>query len=332
MPLDAPSNIIPSFKKTKDPFTNLQTGCEFTVRLTFTQANLKVQAMIDGGAYEDCTFDVLSQYPPMIRVNGVTVPQDGLSHPVQFKFWHDDGTETSDEVESEVLVASFDMAPPPDPTGVMVTVLRDRAGVVPDQVKVEWTSAEDVDVICLDDLGKKRNVAKMSESESFVILENMTRYGTRDGAVHAYRFGVQAYNRSTNSSVVYAPPVNLTASAADVVEPTPDDLAGTAIYMSHGQFVSWLTSQFPAIDAAQITAVWVNALDKIKDVVARGGSVTLSDFGVFKAQWSEEKTQFRNGTYTIIPPARSADFDLSSGFKTGVKLGQVMTDTEAALT
>jgi len=329
MPIDAPSNAIPNFKKTRDPFTNLQTGAEFTARLGFVESQLHVQASVDDGAFSDCTFDVISNYPPMIKVNGITIPQDGLTHPVEMKFWHDDGIETSDEVLADVLVATFDMAPPSDPTGVTVTVLRDRDGVVPDQIKVDWVSTEDVDVFCLDDLGKKRSVAKMSEAESTVILENMSRYGTRDGAVHAYRFGVQAYNRSTSSNVVYAAPVNLTASDADVILPSPDDIAGTAAYMSHAQFLSWLDSQFPAIDTAQITAIWTGALDKIKDVLAKGGSVSLADFGKFQANWSDERTSFRNGTYTVIPAARSPDFDFSSGFKAGVKLGQVMTDTEA---
>ncbi|MCB1776539.1 MAG: HU family DNA-binding protein [Candidatus Competibacteraceae bacterium] len=329
MAIEAPSAIIASFKKIKDPFSNLQTGCEFTTRLSFVETQLNIQASIDGGAYVDCGFDIISNYPPAIRINGIVVPQDGLTHAVQIKAWHDDGSELSDEVFADVLVASFDMAPPPDPTGVIATILRDRDGVVPDQVRLTWVSDEDVDVYCLDDQGKKRNVAKMSESESSVILEDMTRYGTRDGTVHSYRFGVQAYNRSTNSSLIYADPVYLTASSADVVEPTPDDIAGTAVYTSHGQFLAWLDAQFPLVDTAQITAIWIGALDKIKDVVAKGGSVTLSDFGIFSAKWSDERTRYSNGTYTVIPASRSANFDFSSGFKKGVTLGQVMTDTEA---
>lgn len=35
MAIDAPSNIVASVKKVKDPLTNLQTGVEFTARLDF---------------------------------------------------------------------------------------------------------------------------------------------------------------------------------------------------------------------------------------------------------------------------------------------------------
>lgn len=331
MPIAAPSNVIPAFKKVRDPFTNLQTDCEFTARLSFEEAQLHVKASIDGAAFADCTFDVLSNYPPMIRVNGITVPRDGLSHPVVLKFFHDDGAETSDEVDSSTLVAQFDMIPPADPTAVTATIIRDRDGNVPDQVSVTWDSAEDVYVICLDHEGKKRTVATMSETESSVILEGMTKYGARDGAVHAYRFGVQAFNRSIASNVVYSAPVNLTASDADVVEPTPDDIAGTAQYLTNAQFNAWLIAQFPAIDPANVSSILTSSLTKIKDVISKGGSVSLPDFGLFKAKWTPEKTTFRNGQYIVVPPVRNADFSFSQGFTKGTKLGQVMSDTEAAL-
>ena len=88
MSANSPSNIIPSFKKVKDPLTNLQNACEFVARLSFDQAKLKIQASVDGGTYANCTFEVLSNFPPMIRILGVTIPRDAYSHPVQFKMWH----------------------------------------------------------------------------------------------------------------------------------------------------------------------------------------------------------------------------------------------------
>ena len=332
MAIAAPSNIVASVKKVKDALTGLQSGVEFTARLEFDSATLKIEATVDGISDGQKTFTTLSNYPPQIRIDGVNIPRDGLSHPVVFSFWHSNGAEQSDIAYSTTLVASFDLAPPADPTGVSVTVLRDRVGDVPDQVRVNWTSDEDVYIVCLDNEGKKRNVAVMSETESSVILESMTKYGTSDGQQHEYRFGVQAYNRSTTSNVVYATPVMLTADDTDVVQPTPDDIAGTAEYMTSAAFSAWLAEQYPAIDPATVSAIWAAALVKIKDVIAKGGSVSLPDFGLFKAKWSTEKTVFRNGQYIVIAPQRSPGFDFSDGFTDGVKLGRVMTDTEANLT
>lgn len=332
MPATAPSNIIPSVKKVKDPLTNLQTACEFTARLAFEQAKLKIQAAVDGGTYNNCTFEVLSNYPPMIRILGVTIPRDAYSHPVQFKMWHEDAVNgDSSVVTCDPVVAVFDEEPPPAPTGVVVTLLRNRSGVVPDQVKIEWVSDNDVNILVLDDQGKKRVVGTGAEADSELIVENVSRFGTQDGQAHAFRFGVQATNRSAASAIVYADPINILTTDASVVVQTPDDLAGTAQYLSHAQFSTWLAEQFPAVEANMVGAIFANAMTKIKDVVAKGGSVTLSDVGIFKAVWTPERTAFRNGQYITIPPVRNANFDLSLGFQKGTKLGQVMSDTEAAL-
>lgn len=336
MPATPPSNIIPSFKKVKDPLTNLQTACEFTARLVFEQAKLRIQASVDDGeAYSACTFEVLSNYPPMIRILGVTIPRDGYSHPVVFRMWHEDAVQgDSPIIPCDPVVAVFDMVSPAAPATVTATVLRDRNGIVPDKVQVAWTfnpdENADVAIFLLDDQGKRRTVGTAADNESSLIVENCSRFGVQDGQSHAFRFGVQAVNRSTGSAIVYANPVNLTTTDSSVVAQTPDDIAGTAQYLTHAQYMDWLVAQFPSVDAATVAAVFAHAVTKIKDVVAKGGSVTLSDFGVFKALWTPERTAYRNGQYVTVPPVRNADFTLSLGFQKGTKLGQVMSDTEAA--
>lgn len=331
MAANAPSNIIPSFKKVKDPLTNLQTACEFSARLSFDQAKLQIQASVDEGAFSDCTFEVLSNFPPMIRILGVTIPRDAYSHPVIFKLWHADAVNgDSPVITCDPVVAVFDMLAPDAPTAVSATVLRNRVGIVPDMVRVQWTSNSDVSIILLDDQGKKRTVGSASDTDNELIIENCSRFGTQDGTPHAFRFGVQSVNRSTASPVVYADPVNLTTTDSSVATQTPDDIAGTAQYLTNAQFTEWLSTQFPATDSATVASVLTTILTKVKDVVAKGGCVTLSDFGVFKAIWTPERTAYRNGQYITVAPIRNADFVLSLGFQKGTKLGQVMSDTEAA--
>lgn len=332
MAASAPSSIILSFKKIKDSLTNLQTSCEFTARLAFEQTKLKIQASVDGDVYTDCTFTVLSNYPPMIRINDITIPRDAYSHPVTFKMWHEDAVNGDSEiVVTDPVVAVFDEAPPPAPTGVVATLLRNRSGNVPDLVKVEWVSAYDVSIVLLDDTGKKRTVGTGAEADFELLIENSSKYGTQDGESHVFRFGVQSTNRSTSSAIVYADPLDLTTTDSAVVVQTPDDIAGTAQYWTSSDFNAWLIDQFSTIDSSTVAAIFTNALSKIKDVVAKGGSVTLSDVGVFKATWTAEKTVYRNGQYVTVPAVRNADVSLSAGFQKGTKLGQVMSDTEAAL-
>ena len=441
MSANSPSNIIPSFKKVKDPLTNLQNACEFVARLSFDQAKLKIQASVDGGTYANCTFEVLSNFPPMIRILGVTIPRDAYSHPVQFKMWHEDAVNgDSPVITTDPVVAVFDMPPPDEPIDVVATVLRDRVGIVPDQVKITWglptppssfmriatrtfagdgsspasltiteaglyrfvpitgdfnDSGHNVDIsisgsgylastfyqstdvtvtpamiaaggvltfaqnrswfecsiaiekwsvggdtfsrksntfaiFLLDDQGKKRQVGTASDNDNEIIVENCSRFGTQDGVGHQFRFGVQFMNRSTASAIVYSDPVTLTTTDGSVAAQTPDDIAGTAQYLTNTQFSTWLSAQFPATDPATVASILSNTLTKIKDVVAKGGSVTLSDFGVFKASWTPERTAYRNGQYITVAPVRNADFMLSLGFQKGTKSGQVMSDTEAA--
>ena len=125
MPTTAPSNVIPTFNKIKDPLNGLQTSCEFTARLSFEQAKLKVQAVVDGLAPVNCTFEVISNFPPMIRMVGVVIPRDGYSHPVVFRMWHEDAVNgDSGVVVTDPVVAVFDQAPPAAPTNVTATVVR----------------------------------------------------------------------------------------------------------------------------------------------------------------------------------------------------------------
>ena len=54
---------------------------------------------------------------------------------------------------------------------------------------------------------------------------------------------------------------------------------------------------------------------RIKDIIRKGGTVELGDFGTFKANWS--------------PGGRSVGFTPSLGFKTGTALGKPLTDAQA---
>ena len=70
---------------------------------------------------------------------------------------------------------------------------------------------------------------------------------------------------------------------------------------------------------------------KIKDVVSKGGSVELQDFGVIEAKWTKERLA-RNpatGAPVVVPAYRSLGFSPSIGFKTGTRNGTILTDLQA---
>lgn len=328
---DALTSIIPSFKKIRDPFTNLQTGCEFTARLTYDSAMLKAAVSLDNGAFTDVTWSGIGSYPPTVKFNGITIPRDGLSHIVKFKVWHHDSAvnEDSTELLSDSLLATFDMAPPVDPTAVTATLVRDGVGEFPDQVRIEWTSDDPVDIFLIDPDAKKRKLYSADAQESSVVLENARKYGTQNGQPHEYRFGVAAFNRSNYSTTIYATPLTITSGSPATAALTPDEINGTAEKLSQAQLITALDTQLTAVDSAVIAQVLTAALQKIKTVVSKGGSVTLDNVGQFAADWTLEKTAFRNGQYVVVPATRNAAFVPSIGLTKGTKAGLVLSDIEA---
>ena len=327
----APTSVIPSFKKVKDPFTNLQTGYEFSARLQYDSAMLKAAVSVDSSPFSDITWTPITSYPPSVKLNDVVVPRDGLTHIVIFRLWHRDAVtnEDSELVVTDGIAATFDLAPPALPTSVSATLVRDGMEGFPDQVLVAWDSPDPVDIYVVDPTAKKRKVYSADAQESSVVIENSRKYGTQDGQPHEYRFGVAAFNRSVSSSTVYATPLTITSGEPAVAALTPDEVAGTAEKLSQAQLIAALDADLSA-DSAVIAQVITAAVNKIKDVLAKGGSVTLDNIGQFAAEWSAEKTTFRNGSYVTVPAARSASFIQSPGLSKGVKAGLVLSDIEAA--
>ena len=70
---------------------------------------------------------------------------------------------------------------------------------------------------------------------------------------------------------------------------------------------------------------------KIKDVIRKGGSVDLTDFGILATKWTQERLA-RNpatGEPVVVPAYRSLGFTPSIGFKTGTRNGTILTDAQA---
>jgi hypothetical protein len=325
----APSNITVSFRRVVDPFTKVQTNYEIlAIGASLQDAQLKVSAAVDGVNYTPATLTALS--PTMAKINGVVIPRDALSHVINIKWWtHDSGVnEDSTPLLMAPLLGTFDLAPPVTPTAVTATLLRDGSGEIPDQIRMEWTSSDPVDIYLIDSLNVKRKIDTALAHETSLIVENSRRFGTQNGVAQSYKFGVSAFNRSGNSEICYAEPVMITAGQAATVPQTPDQVAGTAVTYSQPQLVTALAEELTGIDATVIASVLNGLVHRVKHVLAAGGTVSLNDFGQLTAEWTVDKINTKG---ILVPGARSGAFIPSVGFSKGVKLGQVLSDTEAAL-
>ena len=107
-----------------------------------------------------------------------------------------------------------------------------------------------------------------------------------------YRFAVVATNLSGKSDEVFAAaPLAITSKVQSVEPPTPDALGGTARNVNYVMLkveVFWdvlaTLGTLPTEGQSIINSTIDNIVMKIKDVARKGGSVDLTDFGIFAAK------------------------------------------------
>lgn len=274
------------------------------------------------------------------------IPRDGMGHSVAFRCRYNVNGDAGAWVNLANEFFTYDMEAPKPCVSLTSALLRDRNDVISDLVELHWVKdpvspGTGVEIFVTDFVGKKHSVYTSNGAELSVRLENISRFIVQDegpAVQRPYRFHIVATNLSAKSSETYADPLNITSKVKAVVPPTPDEIAGTArdvIYatLKAEVFADVLTAlgSLPAEGQAICNSAVDNILLKIKDVVAKGGSVDLADFGIFEAKWTKERLG-RNpstGEPVVTPAYRSLGFSPSTGFKAGVKAGTILTDAQA---
>lgn len=274
------------------------------------------------------------------------VPRDGMGHTVALRMRYNVKGDPGAWVNLNPEFITFDMEAPKPCVSLTAALLRDRNDVISDLVELHWVKdpvspGTGIEIYVTDFVGKKHSVYVSNGIELAVRLENISRFVVQDvgpAVARPYRFHIVATNLSAKSSETYASPLNITSRVKALVPPTPDEVAGTArdvLYavLKAEVFADVLTAlgALPAEGQVIVTSAIDNTLLKVKDVVAKGGSVELADFGLFAAKWTNERLG-RNpstGEPVITPAYRSLGFTPSLGFKTGTKNGSLLTDAQA---
>lgn len=285
----------------------------------------------------------------MVQSEDQIVPRDGMGHTVNLRLRYNVNGDAGAWVALDHEFITYAIEVPLPPQSLTVSLLRDRNDVITDLVQASWVldvvnPGTGVVISCTDYLGKKHTLYSSDSPATSCRIENVSRFIVQDegpAVARSYRFHIQAVNISGKSSETYAPAqLDITSRVKEVVPLTPDEVAGTArdvLYavLKAEVFADVLTALGSLPTEAQ--EIVSNAIDamilRIKDVVMKGGSVDLMDFGVFAAKWTNERLG-RNpatGEPVITPAYRSQGFTPSLGFKTGTKLGQIMTDAAAKL-
>lgn len=280
----------------------------------------------DDGYRSDLPQDATSR---VLSYTHLPIPEDGLHHAVLIQL------DAADPVSGKSWQTVYKVAParsptikPPEPTIVHAELLRQADGPLPDQVRLSWSSNHLVQILLMTD--KQVVLGYADSTENQVIIENTRNRLHRNGQLTPVCFGVVGYQFPANlTGVVFSESLSIQAFAPIAVPQTPDEITKSAETLSQAQFITALDTALANVDAAVITQVLAETVQKIKDVMSKGGHVELDNLGRFAAQWTPEKTTFRNGQYVVLPGQRNAVFIPSIGFTKGTRSGLVLTDSAA---
>jgi nucleoid DNA-binding protein len=283
----------------------------------------------------------------MVKSDSQIVPRDGMGHAVNFRIRYTVGGDVGAWVALNNHFITFKLIMPHPPVSLTVQLLRDRMDTISDVVKVDWVKdavspGTGVEIVATDFLGKKHTLYTSNGSETRCRIENVSRFIVQDtgpAVARPYVFAIIATNLSGKSSETQATAaLNITSKLKPVTPPTPDEIAGTARTVAYAglkaEVFADVLAAMGTLPADGQTLIY-NAIDKavlkIKDVVSKGGHVTLDNFGVIEAKWTADRMA-RNpatGAPVVVPAYRGVSFVTSMGFKTGTKQGKVMTDLQA---
>jgi len=283
----------------------------------------------------------------LVQSDSQVVPRDGLGHAVNFRIRYNVGGDVGAWVSITNAFITFQLQAPNAPTAFAVQLLRDRVDTIPDVVKCTWTRdavspGTGVVITCTDYLNKKHTLYTSNGIETECRIENVSRFIVQEvgpAVDRPYNFAIAATNISDKSSERQAAaPLNITSKLKPVEPPTPDEIAGTAREVKYATLkaevyadVMTALGTLPAEGQNIVNNTVDKMVLKMKDIIAKGGSVELDDFGVHEAKWTNERLARnpKTGEPIVVPAYRNMSFTPSIGFKTGVKNGTVMTDLQA---
>lgn len=354
-----PETVTPIIrKKAKDPVTGApRYGNDILLRWSglvpsAIEVECDVEDITDPSGYFPVAVSNVTTYAEssvglsLVQSQAEIIPQDGLSHMLKFRLRYNVNGDPGAWVETPQQVATYEMPPPNAPVSLTATLLRDRVDTVPDVVKLEWQRAASnpgtgLVIYAYDYLDARHTVYTSNGSETEARIENVSRFIVQDAGpavARAYRFAIVSTNISSKSDEVLSGSLNITSKVKAVEAPTPDEVAGTARELTYATFKAEVYSDvltalgtLPAEGQSIVNSTLDRLILKLKDVVAKGGSIILDDFGVFAAKWTKDRLA-RNpatGEPVLVPAYRSQSFTPSLGFKLGTKTGTLLTDAQA---
>lgn len=353
----APKGLGAKWQVIRERFTNTVLQQSLQVWVQTAPPGLRLALRVDDGPAVEAPFAWENPHgglPAVLAVAGTALPQDGFTHYLTVLAWRETAGIAS--ARSSFTVPVQLAAPPvPLPEWVSARLLRQNSSELPDLVEITWRARTAVAVVAnLRPQASGQSAANLSlgaadRDESRLLAEGIgARFELQDNQRYPVYFGVAGIRGGQQSPVRWIDaPVLIQASdgrpAAAPVQ-TPDTLAGTARALARSiqpGYPSPFKTELQAAVLAQLGALPANGATlieqalyrlvlKIKDVVRKGGTVTLDDLGTFGVRWSAPRTARHpvTGVETVVPAQRQPTFTASIGFKAGTRAGLLLTDVE----
>ena len=354
----APRGLGAKLQVIRERFTNTVLYQSLQVWVNTLPPGLRLALQVDDGPAVETPFvweNPRGGLPAVLALAGTTLPQDGFTHYLTVHAWRETAGIAS--ARSRFTFPVQLAAPPvPMPEWVAARLLRQNGSELPDLVEITWRARTAVAVVAnLRPQASGQSAVNVAlgaadRDESRLLAEGIgVRFELQNNQIYPVYFGVAGIRGGHQSPVRWIdPPVPIQASdgrSATAPVQTPDTLAGTARQFVTAIIVGTASpfkteiqaavlAQFGTLSgngAAIIEQALYRLFLRIKDVVRRGGTVTLDDLGTFGVRWSAPRTARHpiTGVETVLPAQRQPTFTASPGFKVGTRAGLILTDAEA---
>lgn len=354
----APRGLGAKLQVIRERFTNTVLQQSLQVWVNTLPPGLCLALRVDDGPAVEAPFAWENPHgglPAVLAVAGTALPQDGFTHYLTVLAWRETAGIAS--ARSRFTVPVKLAAPPvPLPEWVSARLLRQNSSELPDLVEITWRARTAVAVVAnLRPQASGQSAANLSlgaadRDESRLLAEGIgVRFELQNNQRYPVYFGVAGIRGGHQSPVRWIDAPLLIQASDGTPTPeatqTPDTQAGTArtlVSSIQPGYASTFKTELQAAVLAALGALPANGATiieqalyrlfvRIKDVIRKGGTVTLDDLGAFGARWSAPRTARHpvTGVETLLPAQRQPTFTASSGFKAGTRAGLLLTDAEA---
>lgn len=275
------SNLAPAPQQwtAKIILPNLNTSTEAVLHLeTATRIVGNISAVISIDSVVIPSTEIwVNRYPEKTNARyQIAIPEaDGQTHVVSCELTIT-SADTGQSTTQILPLVTFlrEREKPARPQSITATLLRQANESIADQVRLEWNANTLVQLLTIIN-DKSRVLVYGDSTESTMLIENIVKFLESDGAFHPVRFAAKSYKAGTVGDAVISNPIMIQAR-----QPSPDQIPVPVTLFS--DFISNVALDIEYEQDA-VEAIVRNGFNKIKSVVARGGSVTLEYFGEYAA-------------------------------------------------